>query len=192
MNKEELYVEIQHLKSELGKLLDQHWHSYSNVDSMYFWINLAVLIIPLIVLYFAADRSRLFEVCFFGYTTHVIWINVDNYLTDQIYLNHVHSLAPFLMQGFTVSAVLFPVTCMLLYQYCTNHDRNFYFYAILWAAVMGFGYNYLSEKLGMIKLHHNMHFFYLFLINIAVSYISLWLTKLFLFVKHHTKKDASH
>lgn len=185
MTKQELYVEIQKLKGELGKLLGEHWHQYSNVDSIYFWINLAVLIIPLIVLFFAVDGSRLFEICFYGYTVHVIWSSVDQYLTENIYLNHIHSLAPFLPQGFTVTAVLFPVTVMLLYQYCTNHDRNFYFYAILWSAIMGIGYNYISIKLGMIKLHHDMNYFYLFLINIAVTYLALWLTMLFNVVKRH-------
>lgn len=183
MNEQELYNQIYEMKEQLGSLLKEHWQLYSNMGTWFFWVNLLTLIIPLVVLYFLVDKKRLFELCFFGYSLHIIWVTVDSFLTSNNYFNHPHSISYLLPQGITVAAVLFPVVFMLLYQYCTNNGKNFYIYSIIGAFIFAFGYGAFSDAIDMLRMHKGMNLMYLFLIDVAIVYVALGMTNLFKLIK---------
>ncbi|WP_085524373.1 hypothetical protein [Tuberibacillus sp. Marseille-P3662] len=179
MNEQQLYHKIYVEKEKLDHLISNYWSSYSNIDTWYFWVNVASVLIPFILLYIAVDKKRLFEICFFGYTVHMIWANVDTMLSQHNYLVHPHTLTYLLPFGITITAVVFPVTFMLLYQYCTNRDKNFYIYTIIASLIFSYRAGGLSDVVGLLNIHKGMNFFYLFLIDVAIVYISFWMTKLF-------------
>lgn len=179
MNENELYYEIYKKKEQLGDLIAEHWKLYSNVDTWFFWFNLMTVLIPLIILFFAVDRKRLFEISFFGYSVHVLWTMMDGYLTGNNYFNHPHSLSYLLPQGITVTAVLFPVIFMLLYQYCTNNGKKFYIYSIIGAFIFAFGFGSFAESFELLRMHKGMNLMYLFLIDIVIIFIALGMTKFF-------------
>ncbi|GGJ89814.1 hypothetical protein GCM10007063_10580 [Lentibacillus kapialis] len=183
MNEKELYYTILEQKQELESLMKEHWQLFSGMDTWFFWINLATIIVPLIILYFTVDRKRLFEISFFGYSVHVLWLNIDTLLTANNYFNHPHSISYLLPEGVTVTAVLFPVIFMLLYQYCTNNGKNFYLYAIVASIIFVFGYGTFSVSVDLLRVHKGMNFFYLTLIDIAIVFIAFWATKLFQLIK---------
>ncbi|MCK0472011.1 hypothetical protein [Halalkalibacter sp. APA_J-10(15)] len=183
MKKEQLYESILNKKEELVILTKQYWSQYAGIHTWYFWTNIATIIIPLFILYVLIDRKRIFEISFFGYTAHVLWANIDNILSMNNLLIHPHSLTHLLPVGVTITAVLFPVTFMLIYQFCTNYNRNFYLYAVVASIIFAFGFGGLSLLLGLLHLENGMNLFYLFLIDLVVAFLSLWLTKLFLKIK---------
>ncbi|UOR13651.1 hypothetical protein [Halobacillus amylolyticus] len=179
MSETKLYHKIYEQKEQLSSLITEHWNLYSGIDTWYFWFNIASVLIPLLVLYFKIDKTRLFEICFFGYTTHILWSYADSALNQSNYLVHPHSLTHLFPVGVNVTAVLFPVTFMLLYQYCMNREKNFYIHAIILSLIFAYGFGGLSDAVNLLKMHKNMNLTYLFLIDIAVVFIALWMTKLF-------------
>lgn len=183
MSEKELYSKIIEEKNKLSQLLTDHWNLYSDMSTWYFWYNLMVLIIPLIILYICIDRKSLFEISFFGYSLHIIWYNVGSFLSSNNYFNYPHSLTPFLPQGFSVTAVLYPVTFMLLYQYCKNNGKSFCIYSIFGALIFEI-YDYFSMITGLIRLHNGMNLFISFLLSVAMIYLAFGMTKLFKKIKN--------
>ncbi|WP_062046620.1 hypothetical protein [Bacillus sp. JCM 19034] len=183
MDKEHLYEDILKTKEELVTLTTEFWTRYAGFDTWYFWVNVATITLPLIILYILIEKKRLFEICFFGYTTHVLWANIDNIMSMNNLIIHPHSLTHMLPVGITVTTVLFPVTFMLLYQFCTDYKRNMYIYTIIASFIFAYGFGGLSLILDLLRLENGMNLFYLFLINIVITLISYWFTKFFLKIK---------
>ncbi|UJL47276.1 hypothetical protein KFZ58_05025 [Virgibacillus sp. NKC19-16] len=188
MSEAQMYQRIYELREQLSDAYSNYWNLYSDMSTWFFWFNLASVVIPFIILYFAIDRERLFEISFYGYTVHVLWSNVDNFLTAQNYLSHPHTLTGFIPAGVTVTAVVLPVTFMLLYQYCTNKGKNFYLYAIVASFIFGCGFGGISMIVDLLRMHNGMNLFYLFLIDIVVAFLALWMTRLFFKIKKTKRK----
>ena len=71
----ESWEEIYKISEELNILLQSYWHQYSYVNSWQFWIVLALLVVPLAILYFTVDRTRVFEMFFLWiYSTYSLVI----------------------------------------------------------------------------------------------------------------------
>jgi hypothetical protein len=189
MSEKQLYGEIYHYKEQLSQATTRFWNQYSGPDTWYFWFNLAAFLLPLLYLYFKVDKRRLFEISFYGYTAHVLWSNADYILSSYNLLAHPHSLLQAVPGGISVTAVIFPVTFMLLYQYCTNKSKNFYLYGIGASIIFAYGFGYISKVLGLLKMHNGMNLTFLFLIDIAVAFISLWATRLFLKIKSKSQGE---
>lgn len=153
MNEQQLYDDIYKVKEHLNELLNTYWQNYSDMGTWYFWVNLATFIIPLIILYFSIDRKRLFEICFFGYTVHVLWGYIDIALSKENFLVHPHTLFLFIPVGFTMTVSAIPVAYMLVYQYCTNREQNFYVYAVILSLIFAYGLGSISDYLDLFKMH---------------------------------------
>src|SRR5699024_10258163 len=144
--------------------------------------------LPLALLFFTVDRERIFEIFFFGYTVHILWTYASVILEHYNLMNHTHFLLPALPYSLNITSSLLPVGFLLLYQYTTRHKKNFYLYTLLLSAIFAFGFATIEEWSGLIELRRGMNYFYIFLIDIAVVFISYWFT---LFIKrvkdNHTK-----
>src|SRR5699024_2847569 len=81
-----------------------YWHQYSNINTWYFWFILLSIIISLVILYFAIDKKRIFEISFYGYSVHVLWSKVDNALASHNYFVHPHSLTSFIPNGINMTS----------------------------------------------------------------------------------------
>lgn len=189
MSEEQLYKKIYDVKEHLAKLHRDFWNDYSDFETWYFWFNLLSIFLPLLILYFLLDRKRIFEISFYGFTAHILWANLDNILASQNYLIHPHSLSYLLPVGFSVTTVIFPVTFMLVYQYCTKHNKNILIYFIGASVIFGFGFGGFSVLVGLLEMHKGMNLFYLFLIDIVIAFLAYGFTKLFIMIKHDKRAD---
>lgn len=187
MDYRQYWNQIYEKKDELNSLISNYWKNYSSWNDWQFWVVFSLLVIPLILLYFTVDRKRIFEVFFFGYTVHMLWSYIDIALGRGGYFIHTYFLTPLLPNAINVTASALPVIFLLLYQYCTNRNKNFYLYTILLSAVAAFGFATIERYLGFIELRKGMTQFYLFLFDLVVAYSAYWLTKLMLMIKD--KKD---
>jgi hypothetical protein len=169
---------IHEQSDKLQKLLSSYWHQYSDFGNWQFWVVLASLVLPLVLLYFTADRTRIFEVFFFGYTVHVLWAYTDIALGRTGYLTHTFFLTSQLPNATNITASILPVAFLLLYQYCTNHQKNFYLYTILLSAVFSFGLAPLEHYFGFIDSGKGMSLYYIFLIDIGITLVAYWFTRL--------------
>ncbi|MGY4691668.1 hypothetical protein [Salibacterium sp. K-3] len=173
MRYREYWNQIQEKRDELNALISSYWSDYSNVGTWEFWVVVSLLVLPLCLLYFI-DRRRIFELFCFGYTVHLLWTYIDLILENYNLLIHTRFITPQLPFALTVTTSLLPVGFLLLYQYCTNHKKNFYIYTVLLSAVFVFVFMSIEKGMGMVELEHGMNQFYIFLIDIVIAYISYW------------------
>ncbi|MCP8615406.1 hypothetical protein [Salirhabdus salicampi] len=171
------------ISNELSSVNVSYWSQYSHMGTWQFWVILGLMICPLILLFFTVDRFRIFEIFFFGFIVHLLWAYIDIALTRETYLIHTYFIIPLFPFALSVTASALPVGFILLYQYCTNRNKNFYLHTI-WLSVM-FAYVFASfeEILGLLELRKGLLKYHLFLIDIAVAYIAFLATKLILKLK---------
>ncbi|MED4453856.1 hypothetical protein [Metabacillus fastidiosus] len=180
MNYEEYWEKIYEKRDELNSLFSAYWDQYSSLGNWQFWVVLFLFIFPLVLLYFKIDRTRVFEILFFGYTVHLLWAYTDITLGRSGYFVHTYFLMPIFPNASNMTASVLPVSFLLLYQYCTNHKKNFYLYAIILSAVFAFGFASIEEYFGLVNFRRGMNQFYLFLIDVGAAFISYWFTNLIL------------
>ncbi|WP_085993584.1 hypothetical protein [Oceanobacillus senegalensis] len=178
MGYREYWDQIYEKSDELNSLVLSYWDKYSNLGTWQFWVVAFLLIFPLIILYFKVDRKRIFEWLFFGYTVHILWNYTAIVLEKYGYFVHTYFLLPVLPMAVNVTASALPVGFLLMYQYCSNNKKNFFLYTVLLSAVFAFGLVTIEDNLGIVEINKGMNQIYIFLIDIAIAFVSLWLTKL--------------
>jgi hypothetical protein len=188
MDYQEYWNQIYEKKHAVNSAYSSYWNEYSNLGTWQFWVVFALLVVPLIVLYFTVDRKRILEVFFFGYTVHMFWTYIDIAIGRNGYFVHKYFLTPILPNATNMTASVLPVCYLLVYQYCKNHQKNFYLYSIALSALFAFVFASIEEYLGFLEMKKGMNHFYLFLIDIAIVFISYWLTKFILRLKGSVKE----
>ncbi|MBM7691471.1 hypothetical protein JOC77_000876 [Peribacillus deserti] len=183
MDFKEYWEQINHKNAELNSLYSSYWNKFSDFGDWQFWVVIALMLLPLILLCIFVDRNRIFELFFFGYTVHVLWNYVDIALGRSGYLVHTYFLTHLLPNATNMTASVLPVCFLFLYQYCSKQNKNFYLFSLLLSAAFAFGYALLEESLGFTQYKKGMNQFYIFLIDIGIAYIAYWFTKLLVKVK---------
>ena len=186
MGYKEYWEEINNLNDRLDSALSSYWSHYSNLGTWQFWVVLLLFILPLIVLYFAVDRRRIFELLFYGYTVHVMWVYSVVILEKKGALIHPYFLSPSLPMSLNITASLLPVCHLLLYQYCINTKKNFYLLTVILTAFFAFVFGTIENYIGLIRFGDGMNELWLFIINTAIVYIAYWFTKYILKLRRTT------
>src|SRR5699024_9850908 len=79
----------------------EYWHLYSYVGMWQFWVEVLMIIIPLIILFFSIDKSKALLLGFFGLNYHV-WFSYSNSIGVGLGLwEYPYLVIPFLL-GFFV------------------------------------------------------------------------------------------
>jgi hypothetical protein len=186
MDYQEYWDQIYKKSEELNELTTSYWNHYANMETWQFWVGIALLVFPLIFLYYTIDRKRIFEILFFGYTVHVFWTYIDITLESYTYFVHKYFLAPIFPYALNLTASVLPVGFLLLYQYCSNNNKNFYLFTLLLSAAYAFVFASIEEYLGLLEFRKGMNQFYVFLIDVAIAYLAYWLTKFVLKLRKGT------
>lgn len=168
---------------ELNSLIASYWNDYSNIGTWQFWTVLALAVIPLVILYFTVDRKRIFELFFFGYTVHILWTYTDIVIEKYGYFVHLYFLTPIFPFASNMTASALPVAFLLLYQYCTNANKNFYLYTLILSAAFAFGFASIEVSLGLLEFRKGMNQFYIFIIDVLIAYSAFWFTRIVIKVK---------
>src|SRR5699024_3232398 len=72
-NQLELLKVIRSISRELSQYQIEYWHLYSYVGMWQFWVEVLMIIIPLIILFFSIDKSKAVLLCFFG-LNYQVWL----------------------------------------------------------------------------------------------------------------------
>ncbi|MFZ3579212.1 hypothetical protein [Virgibacillus sp. DJP39] len=180
---EEYWEHIYTKGEELNSLIHAYWNDYSNMGTWQFWIVVALLVVPLVILCFTVDKKRIFELFFFGYTVHILWTYVDIAIERYGYFVHTHFLTPIFPFASNMTASALPVGFLLLYQYCTNNNKSFLLYTLILSAVFAFGFASMEESLGLLEFRKGMNHFYVFMIDVVIAYIAYSFTKIVIKIK---------
>lgn len=167
------------------------WKEYSILSTFEYWIMVAILVLPLIVLFFKIDKSKIFFIGFYGYSAHVITAYADLWGMNKGYWHYPFQVIPTL-PSLSVDASLIPVVFMLIYQWTLNHKKNFYLYSSIGAGVVSFAFKPLLVALGLFKLYGKMTYFHLFAAYFLGIFVAKFITDVFLWTeKRYNRKKSS-
>ncbi|MFZ3588131.1 CBO0543 family protein [Bacillus sp. DJP31] len=172
---------LRKLQEKLSNGSIDYWKEYSNIDTWQFWVNVSMLVVPLIILFIFIDRQKAFHLGFFGYSIHVYSGYIDGFGTRHGYWEYPFQAIPILPISFALDTSLIPVVFMLLYQWTLNNNKNYYLYAFLVCAIFSFVFKPIMSALSLIRLENGANFFHLFLAFIVGSILAKWITNLFLY-----------
>ncbi|RIW37294.1 hypothetical protein D3H55_04445 [Bacillus salacetis] len=178
MSYEEYWTRLYKTGDELNSLFHLYWTEYSSFTDWQFWVVVILLAGPVFLLFYTVDRSRIFELFFFGYTVHLLWTYVDVPLERYGYFVHPYFIHPIFPYSLNMTAAVLPVSFLLLYQWCTKRKKNFYLHAVLMSLAFSFLFAPLKRYAGLVELRKGMNYFYVFLVDLGVVFISYIFTRL--------------
>lgn len=182
MSQQEHFDHLQSIKLELESTYSDYWHKFSDFSAWQFWVVLAMIIIPLIVLFFKIDRSKIFLLGFFGYSIHVLAVYTDALGMRKVWWDYPYIAFPQLPGSIGIDASLVPVYFILLYQWCINKNKNYWLYATL----SSFGFTFILKPI-MVSLNLfqlNTSWFILLLAYLFVVYGAKIITDIFIKMSH--------
>ncbi|MFC0274080.1 CBO0543 family protein [Metabacillus herbersteinensis] len=179
---------LEELKDTQEKLSTQwidYWNDYSSIDTWQFWVNVGLIIIPLIILYFLIDRKKIFILGFFGLNIHVWSAYLDAIATRHNYLEYPYKAIPFIPINFGVDTALVPVSFILLYQWTLSKNKNFYLYSLVLIGFISFIFRPLTAAHHLLHLNKGANYFHIFIGYIIITLFSKGITNVFQYL--HTK-----
>jgi len=169
----------------------EYWTSYSHMGTWQFWVCVALLVVPLVVLYFAMDRKRALQLGFFGFNVHIWFIYIDHIGVMHGKWGYPFKVFPFAPISFVLDASLVPVTFMLVYQWVLHRRKNQYLVFTLLCAAFAFVLKPIMVEFDFFRMSDGMNYIYLFLLYIVLMLLSVWITVLFLYGQERALKERS-
>ncbi|WP_442600168.1 CBO0543 family protein [Neobacillus sp. D3-1R] len=173
--------DLEETSKDLGEEWIDYWQKYSNLDTWQFWVNVALLVIPLVVLFLKLNRKRAFHLGFYGFSVHVFSTYVDSYSTRFGNWEYPYQVIPFLPMNFGLDTSLIPVVYMLTYQWTINHKKNYYIAIFIAAAIFSFLFKPFMSYLHLFQLSNGTTYLHLFFWYLLGGFVSKWITNLFLY-----------
>ncbi|WP_163143827.1 hypothetical protein [Bacillus sp. 22-7] len=167
--------------------LNKYWLDFELYTSFEYWLMAALLIGPLIYLFFKIDKNKIFFFGFYGYSIHVIFGYIDLFSKNLGYLNYPFPVIP-MLPGLTLDSSFVPVTFMLVYQWTINREKNYYLYMIITSAVMAFIFKPVLVGIGLMRLYGNTNYIYLFAGYLIVITLAKFIMSVFLWTEAKYKK----
>ncbi|WP_174520859.1 CBO0543 family protein [Alicyclobacillus acidiphilus] len=169
-----------------------YWILYSNPSTWQFWLNVLLIVGPLVVLYFALDRKKALLIGFYGFNVHVWFGYIDSLGASHSLWAYPFRVIPFLPISFALDVALVPTVYMLVYQWTINHDKNYYLYATVTSGIFAFAFKPFITSLSLFQMYRWMNYAYLFVGYLVVMLISKLLTDLFLYFTNHPRRRGRH
>ncbi|MDD9265736.1 CBO0543 family protein [Paenibacillus sp. GCM10023248] len=156
-----------------------YWHQFSNAQTWQFWFNLALLLLPLVVLWFALDRKKALQIGFYGFSIHMMATYIHMFGERNYIWAFPYKIVPYLPTSITLDASFNPIVLMLVYQWTLNHKKNYYLYSAIMCALFSFVFKPLLSVFDLFHLYGRMNYFYLFLLYFLVTILAKLITDLF-------------
>jgi hypothetical protein len=167
---------------EVTRGLSDYWNTYSNAETWQFWVNLILFVAPLIILVFKLERSKAFQLGFYGLTIHLISTYIDLYATTHMMWDYPYKLFNFPSANFVLDGSLIPVAFIFVYQWTMTHKKNYYVYIGLLSVFFAFLIKPLFAYLNFFRLLESSYL-QLFILYIIIGLVSKWITNLFKFAQ---------
>ncbi|MFD2046408.1 CBO0543 family protein [Ornithinibacillus salinisoli] len=182
MSREQLLKEIETLDAKLMVLVLEHWNRFGDFSSWQFWFTVAFFILPLIVTIICIDKKKIFQIAFYGYSFHIMFVYLDVFFARNNFWAHPYHMIPFVPVSIPIDGAFIPVAFMLAYQYAINRNKNFYLVSLITAIAISI-IAFIWIKLELLVLYKGMNIFHIFLLDIGMSILAYWFTALFLKLK---------
>ena len=179
--------EILNLQEKVVSMWLDYWKDFSHLGTGPLWVIVSMLVVPLVILYFKIDRTKVFQIGFYGFNIHTWFTYSDAIAMRTGHVYYPFQAIPVMPVNFALDASLVPVTFMLVYQWCINNNKNVFFYGVITSVFFSFLFKPVMAAWDLIKLDNGMNYFFLFLNYLAILIMAIILTKVFLYLTHHQK-----
>ena len=115
MNDSEIINQMIQVKIMYKQLSIEHWVKYE-VFTWQWWIGVACVVIPLLVLWKLVDRRRILEITAFGFMVNILATFLDVMGSELLLWNYTLRLLPQIPLLFPVDFIIVPIIYMLIYQ----------------------------------------------------------------------------
>jgi len=174
------YEELKDAQEKVFDLWNQYWFDYSSLDTWQFWLNVLMIIIPLIILCIFIDRKRLFLLLFFGFNIHIWSAYLDGMATRANYIGYPYKAIPMFPIHFGMDTSLVPVLFILMYQYTLIKKANFYLHSFILILLITFLFKPLLVAGNLLMLSKGTNYFHIFLGYLLITLLSIGITNFFL------------
>ncbi|MFD1361803.1 hypothetical protein [Lentibacillus salinarum] len=175
-------AEIRGLKEKITQLQVDYWFSFSDFGTWQFWVVLAALIVPLIILILFIDRNNILLLLFFGINFHLWFQYVNAAQISMGLLEYPYEILPYL-PSIALDGSIAPVSYILMYQWVLNHAKNIYLHATLLSAVFAFVAKPIIVSFGFFHMYKGLNYFHLFLFYLLFFFVSYAITRLFVWMQ---------
>ena len=166
MNESELMNQIIQTKIMYKQLTMEHWVNYE-VFTWQWWLGLACVVIPLLLMWKLVDKRRLLEIIAFGFMVNILATFLDVVGSELLLWNYTLRIIPQLPLLFPVDFVLVPIFYMLIYQRYPAWKQF-----LLASTILALAFAFVAEPLAVyIKQYELIHwkFIYSFPIYIVIA-----------------------
>lgn len=177
------------LNEEAHRALISYWKDNEIYLSFEFWFMVSILVVPLIILFFKIDKSKLFLMGFYGYSIHMLFAYTDAFGRNMGFWNYPFPIFP-VIPGLALDSSFVPVMFILIYQYTLNHKKNYYVYTIIVSAIFSFGFKPVLVGMGMFRMYGEINYLHLFISFIPVLVLAKVIVDVFLWVEKKYKKGT--
>jgi len=171
---------LNYMQDKLTNTWLEYWQRYS-LGTWQFWVSMLLLVLPLVILYFALNRRRALLLGFYGYTVHVLFTYIDAYGTSHSLWSYPFKVLPG-PTSFALDVSFIPVAYMLVYQWALRHDKNYYLCATVLSGFLALVFKPIMTSVGMFLLHKGTTNLHLFIGYIVITLVAKWVTNLYLYL----------
>jgi hypothetical protein len=182
-NQQKRLDEILTQQEDVVNMWMEYWRDFSTWQTWQFWAIVFMLIVPLIVVYVAIDKNKVFQIGFYGFNIHTWFTYSDAIAMRTAHVTYPFQAIPVLPVNFALDASLVPVSFMLLYQWCINHNKNVFLYGVVLSAFFSFIFKPLLVFINLMQMNKGMNYFYLFLNYLLILILAIVITKVFTFLR---------
>lgn len=160
-----------------------YWLHYSHMGTWQFWFIVALLIGPLVALYYLMDRRKALLLGFYGFAVHMLFSYIDLFGTKNGLWEYPYKAFPVVPVNVALDTSFVPVVYMLMYQWALNRNVNYYVVltgvSIVFAGVI----KPIFTVLNLFQMYNGMNYFYLFIGYLLIMLVSKWLTNVFIWLQ---------
>jgi len=166
MSESELTNQMIQIKLLHKQLSMEHWVNYE-VFTWQWWIGVACVVIPLLLMWKLVDKRRLLEIIAFGFMLNILATFLDVVGSELLLWNYTLRIIPQIPLLFPVDFVLVPIFYMLIYQRYIAW-KQFLIASTILALALAFVAEPLAVYIGQYQLIH-WKFIYSFPIYIVLA-----------------------
>ncbi|MBM7663296.1 hypothetical protein JOC85_004168 [Bacillus mesophilus] len=182
------FDQIVKMRKDSTEALMDYWIDFSLYTTLEYWFMVALLLVPLLVLFLKIDKSKIFLIGFFGYSCHVISFYINLLGINMGMWHYPIHLFPSI-PSFSIDASLVPVTLMLIYQWSLNKKKNYYLYALIFTMFFSFVFEPIIVSMGLFKLYGDVNYLFRFINYALIAIIAKLITDAFLWIQEMYRKS---
>lgn len=167
------------LRTKSAETIMDYWINNSLYSSFEYWLLVAFLLAPLVILFFKIDKCKIFLICFYGYSVHMLSLYTNVIGINRGLWNYPFPIIPDL-PSIAFDSSLVPITYMFMYQWTLNQKRNYYLTAILLAMFFAFLFEPLLIQMDLFKMYGKINYIHRFFVYVLIAMLAKFITNIFL------------